>query len=313
MRSGNMNAANRFFAGITLGMVLLGAGVAWGDSSVVGGNVIVNRPVVDSAEKFYLVDTNHPVNADGRVDQWEIHAGSLAPVQLVIYRQQGGAFFVVDWSEPVFPALGYNSFALPRGHKMKVKAGDFVGAYFPETGSVSFSLDPPFSYNLGNLTGTMLYVFGAPPNGDGSFPIPFADSSNRHYSIRVLGKRRQQEDTCPVNIAGVAAQPDVLWPPNHQMVPVTVAVYPSSRCSAPLACEILEVSSNEPENGLGDGDTAPDWEISTANPLTVNLRAERAGTGGGRVYTVIGECTDAENNDAPWRTTVTVPHDQGKK
>jgi hypothetical protein len=159
----------------------------------------------------------------------------------------------------------------------------------------------------------MLYVFGAPPNGDDPFLIPFADSSNRHYSIRVLGKRRQQEDTCPVNIAGVAAQPDVLWPPNHQMVPVTVAVYPSSRCSAPLACEILEVSSNEPENGLGDGDTAPDWEISTANPLMVNLRAERAGTGGGRVYTVIGECTDAEDNGAPWRTTVTVPHDRGRK
>ena len=43
-----MKAIHQFFAGIALAIPLLGVGVgvgvAWGDSSVVGGNVIVDRP-----------------------------------------------------------------------------------------------------------------------------------------------------------------------------------------------------------------------------------------------------------------------------
>jgi len=89
-----MKAIHQFFAGIALAIPLLGVGVgvAWGGSSVVGGNVIVDRPMVDSASNFYMVDTNHPINVDGKLDYWEIYAGANTPVepvpsvQLVIYR-----------------------------------------------------------------------------------------------------------------------------------------------------------------------------------------------------------------------------------
>ena len=103
----------------------------------------------------------------------------------------------------------------------------------------------------------------------------------------------------------MTATPKVLKPPNHQMVPVTVAVEATDSCDPTPVCELTAVSSNEPENGTGDGDTGPDWEVT--GPLTVNLRAERGGSGNGRVYTLAVECTDATGNAAQGTTTVTVP------
>lgn len=109
-------------------------------------------------------------------------------------------------------------------------------------------------------------------------------------------------------VDGVAASPDELWPPNHKMVAVTVEVG-TAQCGAGPACQIVEVQSNEPENGLGDGDTAPDWEITGA--LTVDLRAERAGGGNGRIYTIIVECGEGAGTPTVHNATVTVPHSRG--
>jgi hypothetical protein len=82
-------------------------------------------------------------------------------------------------------------------------------------------------------------------------------------------------DTVPPGIRSVAASPATLWPPNRQMVRVSVdAVVTDAMKQAPR-CAIQNVGSNEPVDELGDGDTAPDWLIS--GPLSVTLRAERAG------------------------------------
>ena len=66
------------------------------------------------------------------------------------------------------------------------------------------------------------------------------------------------------------------------MVPVTVVVSALDVCDPAPVCRLVAVSSNEPTDGTGDGNTAPDWQIT--GPLTVDLRAERAGKGTGRVY-----------------------------
>jgi hypothetical protein len=76
-------------------------------------------------------------------------------------------------------------------------------------------------------------------------------------------------------------------------------------------CHVTEVSSNEPINGLGDGDTAPDWIVPGG--LTVNLRAERAGGGNGRIYTLTVACQDNAGNIATKAMTVSVPKSQGQK
>jgi len=94
------------------------------------------------------------------------------------------------------------------------------------------------------------------------------------------------------------------------MVEVTVTVECEDICDPEPDCWILGVTSNEPINGPGEGNTKPDWVIT--GDLTVNLRAERAGGGKGRVYTIHIECVDASGNIASGIVEVTVPHDKGK-
>ena len=117
------------------------------------------------------------------------------------------------------------------------------------------------------------------------------------------------QDTTPPTITSISASPNKLWPPNHKMVPVKVNISASDNCGDPV-CSITSVGSNEPENGLGDGDTAPDWEIK--GDLTVNLRAERSGTGNGRIYMITTTCTDECGNSSVGTVNVTVSHDQKK-
>lgn len=117
-------------------------------------------------------------------------------------------------------------------------------------------------------------------------------------------------DTTSPTITSLTASPNVLWPPNHQMVPISVNANASDTCSAVTSCRIVGVSSNEPVNGLGDGDTAPDWQIP--GNLAINLRAERSGKGSGRIYTITTECTDISGNRSTKNVTVNVPHDKSK-
>ncbi|HEX6057920.1 MAG TPA: hypothetical protein VFZ11_02790 [Gemmatimonadaceae bacterium] len=115
-------------------------------------------------------------------------------------------------------------------------------------------------------------------------------------------------DTTAPEIRSASASPAELWPPNHKMVPVTITVDVHDACDAAPACRITSVTSDEPVNDVGDGDTAPDWRITGA--LTVELRAERAGPRDGRIYTIAIECVDASGNRSTTQLTVPVPHDR---
>ena len=110
-------------------------------------------------------------------------------------------------------------------------------------------------------------------------------------------------------IGGVTPSMSQLWPPNHQMVPLSLDVVATDESGAPV-CSIVDVTSNEPQNGLGDGDTPVDWVVT--GPLSVELRAERSGRGGGRAYTIGVRCTDGSGNAAMGRATVIVPRNMGR-
>ena len=113
-------------------------------------------------------------------------------------------------------------------------------------------------------------------------------------------------DNVAPHIGTVSATPNVLGPPNHQMVDVSVNVELTGACDADNAwCNIVSISSNEAVNGVGDGDTAPDWEITGS--LTLRLRAERGQHPQGRVYTITIECADAFGNTSQRTVTVSVP------
>jgi len=116
------------------------------------------------------------------------------------------------------------------------------------------------------------------------------------------------DKTQPV-IAGLPTPGCSLWPPNHKLVQVaTVTAGDGLSGVAPGSFNVTGVS-NEPENGLGDGDQAPDIVIAGG---TVQLRAERSGTGTGRLYTLTAIASDRAGTQATATTTCTVPHDAPK-
>lgn len=117
-------------------------------------------------------------------------------------------------------------------------------------------------------------------------------------------------DTTPPMIS-CSASPNQLWPPNHRLVPVTVAVT-AADAGGPVTVTLLSVTSSEPDNGQGDGDTAGDiqgWAVGT-DDRSGQLRGERAGGGTGRVYTLTYRATDQAGNTASATCTVRVPHNR---
>jgi phosphodiesterase/alkaline phosphatase D-like protein len=115
-------------------------------------------------------------------------------------------------------------------------------------------------------------------------------------------------DIEPPVIQSVSATPNVLWPPNHALIPVVVSVAATDNYAI-ASQKIVSVTSNEPQNGTGDGDTSPDWVIS--GDLSLQLRAERVAGGSGRTYTITVEVTDTCGNKSQQTTTVLVPKSQG--
>ncbi len=135
-------------------------------------------------------------------------------------------------------------------------------------------------------------------------------AANANHHLDNLQVHTTPLDSDPPVITSATASPDVLWPPNHQMVPVKIAVA-AHDVSGIAAVRIISVSSNEPENGLGDGDTRPDWVLT--GDLSLQLRSERSGGGSGRVYTVTVQCTDNAGNSSTVDVLVNVPTNMGKR
>jgi hypothetical protein len=113
-------------------------------------------------------------------------------------------------------------------------------------------------------------------------------------------------DVTPPTVGPVTATPNVLWPVNHKFVSVTITYTATDNCNIPVCT--LAVSSNQPVNGIGDGNTSPDWQVIDAHHVL--LRAERTGTDADRIYTVTITCKDAAGNPTVKTVAVTVPHDQ---
>jgi len=103
------------------------------------------------------------------------------------------------------------------------------------------------------------------------------------------------------------AQPSIasLWPPNHNMVKVSIVgiIDPNNNSTT----TITGVTQDEPTSGTGDGDTDVDAVINTDG--TVLLRAERSGNGNGRVYHIHFTASDFEGS-ASGMVIVIVPHDK---
>jgi hypothetical protein len=119
-------------------------------------------------------------------------------------------------------------------------------------------------------------------------------------------------DTIPPTLALVLT-PALLWPPNHRMVEVVASVVAGDLCGAARVV-LGSISSSEPDDAdeTGDGATLDDIQLATAGQadFTFQLRAERAGGGRGRIYTVTYLASDPTGNVSAASSEVVVPHDQ---
>ncbi len=113
-------------------------------------------------------------------------------------------------------------------------------------------------------------------------------------------------DRTPPVISGLSTFACNLWPPNHKLV--RMAVVRATDLRSGIASFSVTGTSNEPSGG------DPDIVISGVglDPRVVWLRAERQGSGGGRVYTVTATATDRAGNSATSQVTCAVPHDRGR-
>ena len=108
--------------------------------------------------------------------------------------------------------------------------------------------------------------------------------------------------------------PIILGAPNHTYQTFAIADFVrqvSDSCSAGLGIAdvvITQITSDEVENGCGDGNTLDDIVIG-ASCRTAQLRVERSGCGNGRVYTVFLHVTDLAGNRTATTVKVLVPTD----
>lgn len=148
----------------------------------------------------------------------------------------------------------------------------------------------------------------------GSTPVTFTVTDGAENSVTCSTGVTVRDTRPPVLV--VTADPAVLWPPNHRLVPVQVNWQVSDVCDPAVSTLQVAVVSSEPDDAPeeGDGKTTGDVDSaeSGAPDAEVLLRAERSGDGPGRTYQITYAATDASGNGTSALTLVRVPHDLGQ-
>lgn len=253
---------------------------------------------------------------------------------------------------PFFGAGGPSVLLSPSNRKLfasGLSSGISVFDVGPD-GSLSVIPGSPFPAGLGtdsiaiNKSGRFLYtadvtshsIFALHIGANGALtPVPGSPFSSGALDGPLGVTVYPPKTCCPApEVSEVSASPNVLWPPNSNLVEVAIDYTVSGENSdvgddghagghvvdvgedgsgQALACPntcVLTVSSNEPPPGAANGTSSADWKVVDAHHVL--LRAQRAGNGNGRVYTITITCTNNSNGLASNRTvTVRVPHDQG--
>jgi HYR domain-containing protein len=148
-------------------------------------------------------------------------------------------------------------------------------------GGVEVTLTPSSISGLGFHTITATAVDAAGNEGSCTFVVELVDTTAPVFTLLTIDH-------------------SVLWTPDHKMVHLVISAECDDSGGA-TTVHIVDVASDE-----SAGKTA-DWEIT--GDTTLDLRAERDGSGDGRVYTITVECTDASGNSTTSTLTVSVPHD----
>jgi hypothetical protein len=121
------------------------------------------------------------------------------------------------------------------------------------------------------------------------------------------------EDTTPPEII-IGTETLTLWPANHKYESIHLSDFDIEIVDDGddnVGFDdllITSLSSDEEENGKGDGNTIDDMVLVDCQE--VNLRKERSGNGNGRVYSINVAVTDNAGNTATATCYVTIPHNK---
>lgn len=115
----------------------------------------------------------------------------------------------------------------------------------------------------------------------------------------------------PPSCDQAVASPDTLWPPNHKFENINIEGVIDVDQDAVLVT-ITGITQDEPVESISSGSTSPDGKgVGTA---FAQVRAERDGTGDGRVYAIHFKAADSAGNECTGVVnTSSVVHDQSNR
>jgi hypothetical protein len=178
---------------------------------------------------------------------------------------------------------------------------------YPELGATATD-------NCGSVTATPSGTVDV--NTPGTYTITYNSTDAAGNQATPVQRTVIVQDTIAptINLTGFAPS---MWPPHHRYTTFTLAQFVASAtdgCDTTIDINdvvIEKVTSDEIENGNGDGNTLNDIVIA-ADCKSVQLRSEREGNGNGRVYSITFKVRDASGNIGRATATVTVAHNPGE-
>jgi hypothetical protein len=305
--------------------------VTW-DVNAPTGNV---EALILNGEVILMEGDAVDLDGDGVVEPNSILADFTGTTSLVVGDRQGGGgydiYFTADIdtegtsssSDDTEGMFRISIFGTGENRPPIANAGNDETAECASPDGATFTLDGSGSFDPdeGDMIVSWEWFEGATPLGSGemldvtlplgmhTITLQVTDSFGLTDTDDVI---KTVADTTPPELS-VTLDPGMLWPPNHQMEEITATVIASDICSM-TATVLLSVESNELDNaiGVGDGNTINDIQgVEAGTPDTqFAVRAERQGTGSGRVYTATYLATDTSGNEMAAMAFVTVPHDQ---
>lgn len=181
--------------------------------------------------------------------------------------------------------------------------------------SVTMQPTSPVANGCSQTTFTVRFDPSAAGLRSATISIDNDDTDENPYNFAIQGTGNDapcaDDNEAPViSPAGTTS----LWPPNHQYVTMSASqcvAAVSDNCAnlSPSDVVITKVTSDEPEDANGDGNTLNDMVIA-ADCQSVQLRRERQGSGNGRVYTIHLSVSDDNGNTGTATCLVTVPKSQ---
>jgi hypothetical protein len=187
---------------------------------------------------------------------------------------------------------------------------------YSQSGATTFT--PPtatVTFGIGNSTATVTVTPLTDCTVEGPETVVFTVQAGSGYGVgspsTATGTIVNTPDSSAPTITLIPNVNMTLWPPNHQYESIAVTDFVASasdNCDLSVnlnSVYIQKITSDEAENGNGDGNTNNDIVIA-AGCKTAQLRSERVGSGDGRVYTITFKVKDSVGNFTTATATVTV-------